>query len=157
MNDLDSRIIAAFLHIYPDLTASRLYIQHRKDETIVVYMDDDRLAGFRAVIHSDDDGYLRFTPFNEDDSPEDDDHDFLSIRVRIADKAKPPELLTANVTLGINLDAYAPALNDATVDVSTHLIELLREHCGLYDVVELTADKIICCLCLTGNFKAIKP
>lgn len=82
-NPIDVRIVKAFQHIYPHLPVSRFWVEHREDETIAVHVEDQQ--DYRAVIHSDDDGFLRFTPFDEDDPPEQDDHDFISIRVRILD------------------------------------------------------------------------
>jgi len=86
---INQRLVLAFQHVYPDLTAVDFEIEHREDETIVVHVNDpeglDAFPSYRAVIHSDDDGFLRFTPFDEDDEPEDDDHDFISIRIRILD------------------------------------------------------------------------
>ena len=86
---LDERIILAFAHLYPYIGPNYLTVDHREDETIVVNCSDEDVPSFRAVIHSDDDGYLRFTPFDEDDAPEDDNYDFLSIRVCISDVVQP--------------------------------------------------------------------
>lgn len=66
---------------------------------------------------------------------------------------------TACVTLSIHLDAYetVPDTTNPTLDVSDHLIELLREHCGLYDVVEHSPERLIVSLNLTGDFQEIQP
>jgi hypothetical protein len=61
------------------------------------------------------------------------------------------------VTLSMDIDAYAPSRNDATVDVSEKLVELFREHCGLYDVVQADDKKLIVCLNVEGDFEVIRP
>ena len=65
--------------------------------------------------------------------------------------------MIANVTVEIHIDAYAPSLNDGTVDVSEKLIDLLREHCGLQSLVIQEPEKIIATLNLEGDFKEIFP
>jgi hypothetical protein len=66
---------------------------------------------------------------------------------------------TASVTLMIGLDAFetVPDTTNPTLDVTDHLIELLREHCGLIDVVEQDPERLIVQLTLTGTFKEIQP
>lgn len=78
---INNHLYAAIRHLYPDLTETNVEIEHREDETIVI--NPGEFPPLRAVIHSDDDQFLRFTPFDADDEPEDDDHEFLSIRIKV--------------------------------------------------------------------------
>lgn len=66
---------------------------------------------------------------------------------------------TAQVTLSIDIDAFAPALNDATVNVSQAILDRLNAQPGgeVYNVVEHTPEKLIISMWLEGDFEEIHP
>lgn len=73
-------VIRAFQHLYPHETTFAVSVEN---DVCTVTSDNDDIPPFRALIHSDNDEYLRFTVFDDDDEPCDDDYDFLSIRILI--------------------------------------------------------------------------
>lgn len=79
--DIDTKIRNAFSHLYPELKKEAIIVTTHDNETITVEPGD--FPPQRAIIHSDDDGYLYFTPYDEDDEPEEDDHDFMTLRIRV--------------------------------------------------------------------------
>lgn len=68
--------------------------------------------------------------------------------------------MRANVTLSINMDAYAPELNDGTVDVSHRILTILLDampDATTMNVVEHEPEKLVVTLWLDGDFEQIKP
>lgn len=83
VDSLNAAIRKAFEHIYTNITADAIDITHNDDETIDVNVPDG--PTFRADIYSDDDGFLRFRPYDEDyeaEFPDEDPYEFLMIRVK---------------------------------------------------------------------------
>lgn len=82
-DEAEAAIIKAFEHIYTNVTADAIQVVHNDDETIDVLVPDG--PTFRADIDSDDDGFLRFRPYDEDyeaEFPDEDPYEFLMIRVK---------------------------------------------------------------------------
>lgn len=88
---IDQRIIDAFSHLYPYVGPNYFTVEHSADgEVYTIRCSDEDVPAQRAVVESDDDGYLRFTVFDEDDSPYDDDLDVVSVRVQIDREGDEP-------------------------------------------------------------------
>ena len=82
---LTANIRNAFLHLYPHLEVETIESHFHDDETITVEPDPESFPSLKAVIDSDDDGYLRFgihDPDYEAEHPEENLTDFLMIRVK---------------------------------------------------------------------------
>lgn len=68
--------------------------------------------------------------------------------------------MRAEVTLRIELDAYAPELNDGTVNVSHKILQILTDAMpdrSTINVVEHTSETLIVSFPLDGDFEEIEP
>ena len=63
----------------------------------------------------------------------------------------------ANVTLSIDMDAYDPTRNDATVNVSSVILSMIEDRHENVSVVEHTAEKLIVSFSLPGDFEERVP
>jgi hypothetical protein len=84
--ELETRIIDAFGHLYPDYAehTDGIIVQFNDDETIDVQLEG--ITTFRAMIDSDNDDYLRFglyDPDYNDEHPNEPNDDYIQIRVRV--------------------------------------------------------------------------
>ena len=81
---IDAKLLAAFQTLYPIVEPDGFNIVHNDDETIDVIVEDSLV--FKADIFSDDDGYLRFRPYDPDfeaEYPDEDPYQVVSIRVEV--------------------------------------------------------------------------
>lgn len=84
VDSINARLEAAFQTLYPNAAKEDFIINHNDDETIDVIVPDG--PTFKADIYSDDDGFLRFRPYDEDyeaEMADEDPYDFAMIRVRV--------------------------------------------------------------------------
>jgi hypothetical protein len=84
--ELRQRIESAFETVFPDYAehTDGVIVQLNDDETIDVQLEG--ITTFRAEIHSDDDGYLYFGPYDPDyeaEYPNEPRTDPVCIRVRV--------------------------------------------------------------------------
>lgn len=90
MNDMadtiTNNVVLAFKNVYTKLTSEDVKVTFNDDETIDVELDCDHAQPvWRAVIDSDDDGFLRFSPYDEDyadEFPDEDPCGFIMLRVK---------------------------------------------------------------------------
>ncbi len=80
-DELVAHIALAFKHLYPHVSP-RVEID---DEVLYVHIDDeaDNYPSFRCLPPSDNDEYLLFTVYDEEDEPADDDFEYIAVRIRI--------------------------------------------------------------------------
>lgn len=82
------RVRDAVHHLYPFLALSEINVTissgNPTNELDVVLVESRSpfFVPLRGLL--EDEGYLYLTPFDEDDSPADDDHVFLTIRVNLS-------------------------------------------------------------------------
>jgi hypothetical protein len=63
----------------------------------------------------------------------------------------------ANVTLSIDMDAYDPTRDDATVDVSAAILEMIQTAHENVNVVEHSPEKLIVTFSIPRDFPEIQP
>lgn len=139
-----------FRRYYPN--ASRIDVHF--DETAevwtvgVVTMGGHHIRTFKMEVGSDDDYYWFVNEANGN-----------SLTIPFAPEQYPAddEPITANVTLGIHIDAYDMAGRNDTVDVSELIIELLTAGAESHDVVEHKSESLTLTMVRKGTFKRIEP
>lgn len=89
MNDMadtiTNNVVLAFKNVYTKLTSDDVKITFNDDETIDVELNHDDQSLWRAYVDSDDDGFLRFSPYDADyaeEFPDEDPCGFIMLRVK---------------------------------------------------------------------------